>query len=559
MLSDISIRNVVLIEALDLELQTGLSALTGETGAGKSIILDALGMATGARSDKGLIRKGAKQAQCTASFDLPDHHPCWELLAEAGIDAEPGEPCVLRRTVNTDGRSRAFVNDTPIGVKLLSSIGETLIEVHGQHDGRGLLNAGQHIHLLDAFGGHAEQVTDCSKAFAHLQTCRTALEELTRKAEKSDEERAFLAHSIDELDRLDPKDNEADSLTASRKFLQGAEGAITELNAAESAMGGDGEFEQRLAAAVAGIDRVKMKLGESDHPAASALDLAGEALERALLETQEARLAVRQAAQAFDLEPEELNRVEERLFALKAASRKYNVEISELMNKRRQLSEEIQAIDNIEADLNAAKADFETARINYDDAAKSLSKARQSAADRLDLGVHKELPGLKMERAIFKTILTEAVPSSLGIDKVRFQVATNVGTEPGPLDKIASGGELARFSLAIKAALASSANRVMIFDEVDQGVGGSVAAAVGKRLSQLGQSGQVLVVTHSPQVAASADHQFKISKSIDNDVTLTSVVPISREDREEEIARMLAGETVTQEARAAARQLMKAL
>ena len=558
MLSDISIRNVVLIEALDLELHPGLSALTGETGAGKSIILDALGMATGARSDKGLIRKGANQAQCTASFDLKPDHPCWSLLAQAGIDASPDEPCVLRRVVNTDGRSRAFVNDTPIGVKLLSAIGETLIEVHGQHDGRGLLNASQHIHLLDSFGGHADDVTACADAFAKWRDSEKKLNDLKAKSDKSEEERAFLAHAIDELDRLGPRSGEDEELAARRRFMQGAEGAITELNAAEAAMGEGGEFEQRIATALAGIERVKTKLGEAEHPASDALSQAGEALERALLETQEARLAVSQAAQAFDLDPEELDRVEERFFALKAASRKFGVDISGLMDKRRQLAEEIQMIDNIEAELRTAEIDFQAALAEYETQAKSLSQARQRAADRLDLGVHNELPGLKMDRAIFKTIISEAPPSSLGIDKVRFQVATNVGTEPGPLDKIASGGELARFALAIKAALASASNRVMIFDEVDQGVGGSVAAAVGKRLARLGTSGQVLVVTHSPQVAACADHQFRIRKSTEKDVTFTNVEPVSSEDREEEIARMLAGETVTQEARAAARQLMKA-
>ena len=558
MLSDLSIRNVVLIEALDLELCNGLTALTGETGAGKSIILDALGMATGARSDKGLVRRGSANAQCTASFDLPVDHPSWTLLSDAGIDVEPGEPLVLRRMVNADGRSKAFANDTPIGVKLLSSVGDTLLEVHGQHDGRGLLNASHHIHLLDAFGGHIAELNTCSEAYQAFKEAEQFLADLQSRANQSDEDRDFLTHAIDELDRLDPQAGEEISLSAARQFLQGAEGALAELSAAEIALGSDDAFENRLASALAGIERVKTKLGEIDHPASGALDQAAVALEKALLETQEARQAVAQAAQAFDLDPKELERVEERLFALKAASRKYGVDIADLMVKRRALAEEVHAIENIGAALAQAQKDRDAAIASYEQAAKTLSGARQRAADRLDLGVHKELPGLKMDRAIFQTVLSEAPPSSLGIDKVRFQVATNVGTGLGPLDKIASGGELARFSLAIKVALANETGRVMIFDEVDQGVGGSVAAAVGQRLGQLAQRAQVLVVTHSPQVAASADHQFSISKSTDGDTTHTHVQPVTDEDREEEIARMLAGETITQEARAAARQLMKA-
>ncbi len=313
-----------------------------------------------------------------------------------------------------------------------------------------------------------------------------------------------------------------------------------------------------MSSALAGIERVRTKLGESEHPARAALDQAGTALEKALLETQEARHAVQIAAQAFDLDPEELDRVEERLFALKAAARKHGIEVSELSAKRRALAEEMHAIENISAELAQAETRLKSAKSAFDKAATALSEARHRAADRLDLGVHKELPGLKMERAIFQTVLEDAQPTGLGIDKVRFQVATNVGTTPGPLDKIASGGELARFALAIKAALAGESGRVMIFDEVDQGVGGAVASAVGQRLARLAQNGQVLVVTHSPQVAASADHQFRISKSSSKDATHTHIEAITAQDREEEIARMLAGETVTQEARAAARQLMKA-
>ncbi len=556
MLSDISIRNVVLIEALDLDLKSGLTALTGETGAGKSIILDALGMATGARSDKGLVRKGAKSAQCIACFELPNSHPAREILTSADLDMEADQNLVLRRTIGSDGRSKAYINDTPVSVKFLSTLGDTLLEVHGQHDGRGLLNPNQHIHMLDEFGGHIKEIAACSEAFSALRSAEARLNELRLSAEKSDEDRDFLRHAIDELDRLDPQADEENTLAETRRFLQGAEGALSELNAADAALGADGAFEQRLSSALAGIERLKDKLGESEHPARGALDQAGTALEKALLETQEARHAVQLAAQSFDLNPDELERVEERLFALKAAARKHGVEVSALMSKRLEFAEEIHAIENLDVELDQAKNELKRSAQAFDKSAKALSDARRRAADRLDLGVHKELPGLKMERAIFQTIIDDGPPSSLGVDKVRFQVATNVGTTPGPLDKIASGGELARFSLAIKAALASETGRVMIFDEVDQGVGGAVASAVGQRLSQLAKNGQVLVVTHSPQVAASADHQFRISKSSSKDATHTHIQAITAQEREEEIARMLAGETVTQEARAAARQLM---
>ena len=555
MLSALSIRNVVLIEALDLELDGGLTALTGETGAGKSIILDALGMATGARSDRGLVRMGAKDAQCTAVFDVPIGHDAFIMLGEAGIDCDPTEGLTLRRKVSADGRSKAYVNDVPVGVKLLGEIGNTLLEVHGQHDGRGLLDPSTHIHMLDDFGGYRSEIDAVATAFEARQTCAQTLADLVEKRDKAVEDRDFLTHAIAELDRLDPQAGEDEQLAQRRKFLQGAESALSELAAAQAALGEDGAFEQRLASALAGIERVQNKIGEAE-VASSRLGAAVDALEKAMLETEEARSAVSYAASAFDIDPSELTQVEDRLFSLRAASRKYGVDIAALMAKRLAFATELEEINNVEDLVRAARKASDAAEATYAEAAGKLSQLRAKAAKSLQKAVLGELPPLKMERAQFEVALTEATPSSTGLDKVRFNVATNPGSVMGPLDKIASGGEMARFALAIKVALAGRTDAVMVFDEVDQGVGGAVANAVGKRLARLSETAQVFVVTHSPQVAASAAHQFRIEKSSTGSTTTTHVTRVADDAREEEIARMLAGESITQEARAAARQLM---
>ena len=556
MLSGLSVRNVVLIEALDLDFDRGLTALTGETGAGKSILLDALGMATGARSDRGLVRSGTDKAQCTASFTLSDNHPAWVVLDDQDLDAERSEDLTLRRTVNSDGRSRAFINDQPVSVKLLSQLGSILLEVHGQHDGRGLLDATTHITMLDQFGGYQRELDDVRTAFVTRQETKRELDALLALQSKAGEDREFLEHAIAELDRLDPREGEDEKLAEERRFLQGAEGALTELTAAQDALGEDGAFEARLSTALSGIERLRAKFGEGEIAAARSLQSAAEALERAMLETQEAREAVSAAAQNFDVEPGRLEAAEKRLFALRAAARKYDVQVGELAQKRAGFSAELDAIDSVVMNIEKTRKRAETAKAQYDKTAAVLTKARRAAARTLDASVAIELPPLKMERAQFKTDITQAAESASGVDQVRFLVSTNPGTAIGPLDKIASGGEMARFALAIKVALAGQNNAVMVFDEVDQGVGGAVAAAVGKRLARLSEHAQVFTVTHSPQVAACADSQFRIEKTSTGETTTTSVTPILDVDREEEIARMLAGETITQEARAAARQLM---
>jgi len=564
MLSEISIRNVVLIEALDLELGAGLSAMTGETGAGKSIILDALGMATGARSDKGLVRAGAMKAQCSASFTFTPDHKVWRALDSADVDYDHSEDIVLRRTITAEGRSKAYINDAPVSVKLLSRIGGMLLEVHGQHDGRGLLDPSTHQGQLDGFGGHQAMLAACARAYENLKTFADALEDLKSHQAKSEEDRAFFEHAIGELDRLAPTPGEDADLADERKLLQHAEGALSELRSASEALGNDGEYESRIGQALAGLERVGGRIGGGDSAAGQALSTASSALEKALIELEEARSAVGDAAGAFTFEPGRLDALEERLFALRAAARKYNVDVDGLQDLRQNFGDELLALEGYDENLAKAEADLCRAKTDYDKIAGKLSAARKSAAAKLDKKVIAELPPLKMERAQFITDMSEVADGPTGRDQVRFLVSTNPGTAIGPLEKIASGGELARFALAIKVALAgatdSNDQKVMIFDEVDQGVGGAVADAVGRRLSRLSGNlagnAQVLVVTHSPQVAASANHQILISKTSKAGSTLTHVVTLAANDREEEIARMLAGEHITDEARAAARKLM---
>lgn len=556
MLSGLSVRNVVLIERLDLTFAKGLTALTGETGAGKSILLDALGMAAGERSDRGLVRAGTEKASATASFTLARQHPVWEFLEAHDIEGDPSEDLRLRRVVNAEGRSRAYVNEQPVGVRVLSVLGSLLLEVHGQHDGRGLLDPHTHLGRLDGFGGYDKILAAVKDAFAKRRETQIALDALLARQAKAGEDREFLEMAIAELDRLDPRKGEEEKLAEERRFLQGAEGALTELTAAQDTLGEDGEFEARLTQALSGLERVRTKICEGEGKAATALRQASEALERALLETQEARDAVGHAAETFDVKPGKLEQVEERLFALRAAVRKYGVPIDGLLEKRAAFAEELGSIETVEADILALTKARDAAKSQYDKVARQLSEARRKAARQLDTAVAAELPPLKMERAQFVTDITDGPETASGIDRVRFTVSTNPGTPLGALDKIASGGEMARFALAIKVALAAKTESVMVFDEVDQGVGGAVAAAVGRRLARLAETSQVFVVTHSPQVAASADHQFRIEKSSFGSQTNTHVHAVSEAQREEEIARMLAGDSVTESARAAARDLM---
>ncbi len=557
MLSEISIRDVVLIDTLDLDLAEGFSAMTGETGAGKSIILDALSMATGARSDKGLLRKGASQAQCVSRFELPKTHAVWDILEEFGLEFNKAEDLVLRRTLKADGRSRAYINDNPVSAKLLALVGAQLLEIHGQHDGRGLLDASTHRELLDRFGGLGHKVKACEAAYTTLSKARTALETLQSRQGQADDERAYYLHAIEEIDKLAPRVGEDEQLASERKILQISESALSELEVASQALSEDSGLEARLSQALSSLERLSGKLdAENGSQASKSLTQAVQSIEKVLLELDEASNAVADAAEQFVFEPGHLDSLEKRLFSLRAVARKYDVDVDGLSGLRAEFGELIEGYERIDADILAAKGALDTAMAEYQKQANALTQARQKAAAELGTRVADELAPLKLERARFVTEVLPTEDGPTGRDKVRFLVSTNPGTALGPLNKVASGGELSRFALAIKVALAGASDKVMVFDEIDQGVGGAVADAIGKRLAQLARDAQVLVVTHSPQIAASAHSQYKIHKTSDDDTTVTSVETLGERKRVEEIARMLAGETVTDAARKAAEQLI---
>lgn len=557
MLSEISVRDVVLIDKLDLDLGGAFNAMTGETGAGKSIILDALGMATGARSDKGLLRKGAQKAQCTAVFTLKPDHAVWQILAEADLDISPREDLVLRRTLNQDGRSRAYINDAPVSAKLLARIGAHVLEVHGQHDDRGLLDMASHRELLDQFGGLSAQIEACAQAYIAQRQAHQTLLELKARQARADEDKAFLEHAIAELDRLAARPNEDELLALERKRLQMSESALEELSTARNILGGEREFETRLAQGLSGLERLRAKLdGDDRSQAALSLDMAIKAIEKSLLEFQEAADAVGQAAQHFTFEPGRLDEVEQRLFALRACARKYDVDVSGLGALRTKFGDSLLEYERFDEDLARAEDALARAVAAYDKIAGDLHRARKKAAHILDEKVARELPALKLENAKFLTQIEATEPGPTGQDKVGFLVQTNPGSPLGPLNKVASGGELSRFALAIKVALAEQSDKVMVFDEIDQGVGGAVADAIGKRLQALAAESQVLVVTHSPQIAAYARHHLKIRKSTIGEDTRTDVFALAKAERLEEIARMLAGAEITDAARRAAQKLL---
>jgi DNA repair protein RecN (Recombination protein N) len=564
MLASLSIRDIVLIDSLDLMFDAGLSALTGETGAGKSILLGALGLACGERAERAQVRAGAEKAVAIAMFEPPVSHPVYALLDEAGVDVEPGEAVILRRTLTADGRSRAHVNDQPASVGLLARLGDVLVEIHGQHDGRGLMDPKSHRGLLDAYADASAELAAVKSAWTSLSDARSRLDELTDARDKAASEEAFLRGSVEELEALDPQAGEEASLAAERKFLQQAESALTELNdAMEAVAGGDG-LSNRLNTALRGLERVRGALGDANGAegaaaeAQASVERAAGALDRALIEFNEAEDALSDAAARFDVEPGRLNEVEERLFALRAAARKHSVEVDALAELRDRLVSRLDMIDHADDRLKEAEGALNAAQADYARAAKALTAKRLSAGEALAKAVEAELAPLKMDKARFRVRVEtdEAKPGASGWDKVAFEVATNPGAPFGPLDKIASGGELSRFALALKVCLVGEDARTMVFDEVDQGVGGAVADAVGSRLKRLAETGQALVVTHSPQVAARASTHYSIEKAERSGGMRTTVRRLADADRREEIARMLSGAEITDAARAAADQLM---
>lgn len=569
MLIGLQIRDVVLIEALDLSIGPGLTALTGETGAGKSIILDALGLATGMRADSGLVRRGAAQAVSTAVFAPAPDHPVWELLEEKGLSYARDEDLVLRRALSADGRSRAFVNDQATGVGVLRELGEALLEVHGQHETVGLLDARTHRPMLDAFGGLEPLAAEVAARHRDWRAAREAVEALREDVARAAAETEELTFRLSELDRLDPREGEETELAEERALLGSAEKALADIAAAREVFDGLGS---KVASAVRALERARERAvtagAAADGTAVSRVAEASAALDRVLIEAGEAEAAIDAAAAAFDFEPDRLEKAEERLFDLRGLARKLNVTVDELPALRVRFAERLRAVESSEDALKAAEAALKAARGAYLEVAGRLTEARRAAGERLAQSVMDELAPLKLDKARFRVAvepLSEERAGPAGLDKVAFEVSTNPGAPFGDLGAIASGGELARFALALKASLAGRAagpQPLMIFDEVDQGVGGAVADAVGLRLKKLAGNAQVLVVTHSPQVAARAEAHWRISKAGDaahgEGRIRTAVEVLSPADREEEIARMLAGAQITDAARAAARALIGA-
>jgi DNA repair protein RecN (Recombination protein N) len=556
MLAALSIRDIVLIDKLDLEFGPGLSVLTGETGAGKSILLDAFSLAIGGRGDAALVRRGAPQGQVTASFDLAPNHPVFELLGANGLEARNG--LILRRVQGADGRSRAFVNDIGVSVQLLRQVGQALVEIHGQHDDRALIDPSGHRDLVDAFGGLTNDAGRVAEAYAAWQAAEAerARHESEIAASRANVE--YLSHALEELRQLDPEQGEEEALAARRQLMMNAEKIAAELNEAIDALQqGEGTSGARLAASLHRIERQAAVTGP-------VLALVAEALERVLAETNTARARIEEALALTAFEPKELDRAEERLFALRGLARKHKVLVDDLPALIGRLETELSAIDQSETRSAELARAAEAARKSYEALALDLSKTRAKAAQRLDKEVMVELAPLKLDKASFITnietvSLTEGGPS--GVDRVAFFVRTNPGTEPGPMLKVASGGELARFILALKVVLAARGSApTLVFDEADAGVGGATAAAVGERLAKLAARVQVLAVTHAPQVAAVASGHLLIAKEAvlgpEGEAMATRVAVLEGPHRREEIARMLAGQTITDEARAAADRLM---
>jgi len=549
MLRQLAIHNIVLVERLELEFEPGLGVLTGETGAGKSILLDALGLALGARADTGLVRSGQEAASVSAEIELPGNHPAIGLLDAQGIAGEAGEALILRRTLRSDGGSRAFVAGATVPAGLLRDIGALAIEIHGQHDDRGLLNPKGHRDLLDAFGkldtGALEQAwADVTRIEAELLEARTA-------AAAAERDREWLEHAVAEIDVLAPEEGEETRLAEERAAMQAGLKAGESLTGLDELLGGPEGAVAQLRQAARRIER-----GAADHPL---LAEALAALDRALIEASEAEDRITRAADAMAFDPERLEGVEARLFDIRGLARKHRVEPDQLTELGARMREQLAAIEAGGEQIEALDRQLVVAREAYSAAADALSRKRHEAAARLDAAVASELAPLKLDAARFRTTVAAAEPGPSGTDRVEFEVSTNPGAPFGPLTRIASGGELSRFILALKVALAEAGSAAtMIFDEVDRGVGGAVASAIGERLARLAEQSQVLVVTHSPQVAARASHHYRIEKSHGEDGTRTSVSKLSAEERREEIARMLSGASITEEARAQASRLLDA-
>ncbi len=554
MLARLSIRDIVLIDRLDIDFAEHLAVLTGETGAGKSILLDAFALALGGRGDQTLVRQGLEQGQVTAVFEVSPKHPARKILAANDIAAE--DELILRRVQFSDGRTRAFVNDQPVSVQVMKQLGSALVEIHGQHDDRALVDAATHRSLLDAFGALEGDAASVTALWEARRAAQEAADSHRAEVERAKRESDWLRHAVDELDKLKPEPGEETNLATRRTVMMQSEKVAEDLRDAFEVIAGSKSQVPELAAVIRRLERRSQQAPSLVEPAVRSLDVALNALE-------ETRAHLEAAIRTADFDPAELERNEERLFALRAAARKYNVPVDDLAALARKYNDDISLIDAGEARLKVLLAAAAKAEADFNVAADALSKARVKAAARLDKAVNGELPPLKLERARFSTeIATDpAAAGPNGIDRVEFWVQTNPGTKPGPMMKIASGGELARFLLALKVVLADRGSApTLVFDEIDTGVGGAVADAIGMRLARLGRGVQVLAVTHAPQVAARADRHYVISKDAleKGQRVATRVIEVAEDRRREEIARMLAGAEITNEARAAAERLIKA-
>ncbi|MBO6826025.1 MAG: DNA repair protein RecN [Sneathiella sp.] len=552
MLASLSIRNIVLIDKLDLRFDGGLCVLTGETGAGKSILLDSLALSLGARADTGLIRAGEEKGSVTAEFSLTANHPAYDLLED--LEVEPGEPLLLRRVVSDDGRNRASINDQPVSAALLRSVGEMLVEIHGQNAERGLLDARGHRAVLDTFGAHDQLLQTTRKSFQSYTALKTELAEAEDAIVKAREDEEYLRHVVSELEDLSPEEGEEEALAEQRAQHMHAEKIAEALQDASKALTDNGGIEGKIRTATRAVERVLDKAGDSLGPV---LD----GLERAAIELSEAVMTIDAVGSSLDMDPKAMEQVEERLFALRAAARKHKCEVAQLPALLVQFQDRLKAVEFGDSEVARLREEVKEARLTYIAAAEKLRAARQKSAAAMDKAVMTELGPLRLGAAKFTTLIQELPEenwSALGMDRIEFQIATNPGSSPGPLIKVASGGELSRFMLALKVVLAQSGSApTLVFDEVDRGVGGATADAVGERLLRLADELQVLVITHSPQVASMGQSHWNIAKTQKPSGTVTRVERLSEPERLEEVARMLSGATITDEARAAARTLIE--
>jgi len=562
MLSALAIQNIVLIDRLHLDFGQGLSVLTGETGAGKSILLDAFGLALGSRGEASLVRSGEPRGQVTARFGLPAGHEAVRWLGENGL-IEPGghvadtAELILRRVQQSDGRTRAFINDQPVSVQMLRQVGAMLVEIHGQHDDRAMTDAATHRRLLDCYGGLTGEAEAVRRAWDAWRDAERLLAEREAALAEARANADYLRHTLEELDELDPEEGEEERLAEARQTMMNAEKIAAELNAAFDSIAGDNGAEDRLSSALRRLER---------YGASGALAPVVEALERVLVEAGEARDTIETALRDTSYSQAEMDRIEERLFALRALARKHRVTVDELPGLQADFAKLLDDLAEGEAALARLRTEVQAARAHYRDLAVDLSGKRRAVAAQLDDAVNAELPPLKLEKARFITRLEpiedgEAEGGPDGLERVSFHVQTNPGTSPGPIMKVASGGELSRFILALKVVLAERGSApTLIFDEIDTGVGGATAAAIGDRLARLAEGAQVVAVTHAPQVAAHAQAHLRISKEsvsgAQGERVVTRVTPLDETGRHEEVARMLAGAKVTDEARAAAKRLI---